>query len=67
MTSAITYDEMLSICDEERESDGFCSCSSACSGPALSNLACDYPFPEGCEVYRGGNHGSCKFVVVKEE
>ena len=62
----MTYDEMLAYCDHHRETDGFCFISSACSGPCPSNLACDYPMPEGVTVYRGGNYGACRFEVEDE-
>lgn len=57
------YDEMMAYCESNREEDRFCRCSTACSGPCISNLSFDYPFPEGVVVYRGGNHGSCRFEV----
>ena len=59
----MTYEEMYQYCESQREADGFCWVFSACSGPCRSNLACDYPMPEGITVYRGGNHGSCCFEV----
>lgn len=61
----MTYDEMQAYCEGNREADGFCWVSSACSGPSMSNLAHDFPMPQGIVVYRGGNHGSCRFEVSK--
>lgn len=57
---------MCAYCDSERGDGGFCRVSSSCSGPAPSNLACDYPMPEGKRIYRGGVYGGCKFAVDKE-
>ena len=62
----MTYEQMCSYCDSQRESDGFCSVSTACSGPSLSNLACDYPHNPDVKIYRGGNYGGCKFVVAAD-
>ena len=63
-----TYEDMLEECSEEKEADGFCRICCSCSGPARSNLAFDYEeeLPEGVVVYRGGNHGNCKFLVKEE-
>lgn len=63
----MTYDEMYEFCGSKKESDGFCRCSSACSGPCLSNLGSDHPFPEGKLVFRGGNHGSCRFEIDRPD
>ncbi len=59
----MTYDEVMAYCEGKRESDGFCSVCCSCSGPTYSNLAWDYPQPEGITIMRGGNHGSCYFEV----
>ena len=63
-----TYEDMMKFCRNHREADGFCRCSSACSGPAPSNLACDHEeeLPEGVTIYRGGNYGSCCFYVKED-
>lgn len=60
------YEEMIDYCNSNRGADGFCRCSTACSGPCMSNLAADYPMPEGVTVYRGGNYGSCRFEVEEK-
>ena len=59
-------EEMFDYCESNRESDGFCRLCSSCSRPCPSNLACDYPLPEGLEIWRGGNYGSCCFEIEKE-
>lgn len=60
-----TYEDMLRYCEGQRSKETrFCNVSSACSGPCISNLGSDYPFPEGKEVYRGAG-GYCRFVVNK--
>ena len=61
----MTYDEMMAYCRRHRDSDGFCRCNSSCSGPTYSNLACDHPYPEGMDVFRGAGCG-CRFVVKRE-
>lgn len=58
-----TYKDMLNFCESHRGESRFCNCNSSCSGPSYSNLACDYPFPDGCEVFRGGCGN--RFVVGK--
>lgn len=64
----LTETQVYTYCDHTmRESDGYCWICSSCSGPSLSNIASDYPFPEGVEIWRGGRHGSCRFVVKKKE
>jgi hypothetical protein len=60
---AMTWKQVDAFCEDHRESDGFCRVCTACSGPTPSNLATDRPYPEGCVVLRGGNHGGCTFVV----
>ena len=56
----MTEENMYQYCENNRGKDRFCNCSSACSGPCQSNLACDYPLPDGVTaIYRGGNYGSC--------
>ena len=58
----MTEENMYQYCENNRGKDRFCNCSSACSGPCQSNLACDYPLPDGVTaIYRGGNYGSCCF------
>lgn len=63
----MTYDQMMQYCERHRESDRFCSLSSACSGPCRSNLASDDANEiNGIKIYRGGNYGSCRFEVTED-
>ena len=73
----ITESDMHTYCNNNRESDGFCRCSSACSGPCYSNLQRDHDDLkrlkksnpkkyENVHVYSGGNYGSCTFYVREE-
>lgn len=58
--------EMYRYCADNAGEDGLCSCSTACSGASYSNLACDHEPDarvEGYVHYRGGNYGSCHFLV----
>lgn len=71
MVKGITYEEMEAMCEAERGPvTRFCNVCSACSGPSVSNLACDYT-PEntypGIIHYRGGTYGSCHFLVREED
>ncbi len=65
----MSYTEMCAYCASMRDTDRFCRVSSACSGPGYSNLACDYGegAVPGCTHFRGGNHGSCHFLVRDDE
>lgn len=66
----MTYDEMINYCKHHRESDGFCSVSSSCSGPCRSNLLKDDEYENahpGVKVYSGGRYGSCKFYISASE
>lgn len=63
INDAMSYDDMMAYCRSNRDSDGFCRCCNGCSGATTSNLAEDYPMPDGLTVYRGGNYGSCRFEV----
>lgn len=60
------YSEMIDYCESNRDKERFCRVSCACSGPCVSNLAKDRPFPEGVTIYRGGDYGSCRFEVEEE-
>lgn len=60
-----TYSDIMKYCRSNRESDGFCRLSSACSGPCYSNLASDYPVADGKEVFRGKCDRA--FIVRKED